>query len=85
MTIRFVSCNVCRMRPSASPIKSFRTRIDASLEELAERFDVNRSTIWRWENGRVPIERVHDVERVTGISRHVLRPDIFGEPSKGDS
>jgi DNA-binding transcriptional regulator YdaS (Cro superfamily) len=26
----------------------------------------------------VPTERVVDVERVTGVSRHRLRPDIFG-------
>lgn len=27
---------------------------------------------------RVPADRVLDVERLTGISRHDLRPDIFG-------
>jgi DNA-binding transcriptional regulator YdaS (Cro superfamily) len=27
----------------------------------------------------VPVERVLSVEKVTGISRHDLRPDIFGE------
>jgi DNA-binding transcriptional regulator YdaS (Cro superfamily) len=27
---------------------------------------------------RVPAERCLDVERLTGISRHVLRPDVFG-------
>lgn len=28
----------------------------------------------------VPPERVLDVERLTGISRHLLRPDVFGMP-----
>lgn len=28
--------------------------------------------------GKVPPDRVLDVERVTGVSRHELRPDIFG-------
>jgi DNA-binding transcriptional regulator YdaS (Cro superfamily) len=34
----------------------------------------------RWENGhrQVPAERVLDIERLTGISRHDLRPDVFG-------
>lgn len=32
---------------------------------------------WRLRN-RVPAERVLDIERITGISRHELRPDIFG-------
>lgn len=27
---------------------------------------------------KVPAERVLDVERITGISRHDLRPDVFG-------
>lgn len=34
----------------------------------------------QWE--RVPGERCLDVEEVTGVSRHVLRPDIFGDPPK---
>ncbi|PZP64983.1 MAG: hypothetical protein DI604_25710, partial [Delftia acidovorans] len=29
---------------------------------------------------KVPAERVLEVERVTGISRHELRPDVFGHP-----
>lgn len=28
---------------------------------------------------KIPAERVLDVESVTGISRHDLRPDVFGE------
>lgn len=27
---------------------------------------------------RVPAERVIEVERLTGVSRHELRPDVFG-------
>lgn len=27
---------------------------------------------------KIPAERVLDVERITGISRHELRPDVFG-------
>lgn len=29
---------------------------------------------------QVPAERVIDVERVSGVSRHDLRPDIYPEP-----
>lgn len=32
--------------------------------------------ISQWK--KVPAERVLEVERITGISRHELRPDIFG-------
>lgn len=31
---------------------------------------------WR----RIPAERVLDVERITGIARHELRPDIYPPP-----
>lgn len=36
----------------------------------------------RWETGarQVPPARVLDVERITGISRHELRADVFGPP-----
>lgn len=30
---------------------------------------------------RAPAERVLDIERLTGVSRHELRPDVFGPPS----
>lgn len=40
---------------------------------------ITPQAISQW--GRVPAERVLDVERVTGVSRHELRPDIFGEPA----
>lgn len=34
--------------------------------------------ISQWD--KVPLARVIDVERVTGVSRHELRPDYFGAP-----
>jgi len=53
-----------------------------TLEELAGRFGVNKSTVLRWEEERVPAERVLDVERETGVSRHDLRPDLYPEPAE---
>lgn len=39
----------------------------------------NPSTIANWRTrGRVPPERVLEIESLTGISRHSLRPDVFG-------
>lgn len=39
----------------------------------------NPSIIANWRTrGRVPAERVLDIEKATGISRHELRPDVFG-------
>lgn len=47
-----------------------------------------QSLISQWESGdvNVPAERVAVVERVTGgvVSRHDLRPDLFGTPEGQD-
>ena len=42
---------------------------------LARLLGVTRSAISQWD--RVPVERVLDVERLTGVPRHNLRPDIY--------
>ncbi len=41
---------------------------------VAASLGLNKATISRWQ--RVPPERVLEVERATGISRHELRPDL---------
>jgi len=44
---------------------------------LARLIGVSPAAISVWK--RVPVNRVFDVERVTGVSRHVLRPDFWPE------
>lgn len=39
--------------------------------------DLTSQAVSQWK--RVPAGRVLEVERITGISRHVLRPDVFGK------
>ncbi len=43
---------------------------------LARQLNVRRQAIYQWRV--VPPTRVLDVERITGVSRHDLRPDLFG-------
>jgi hypothetical protein len=43
---------------------------------LSRQIGVTPQAISQWR--RVPPERVLEVERITGISRHELRPDIYG-------
>lgn len=43
--------------------------------ELARRLGVKVQSIQQWT--RIPAERVLDVERVTGIPREELRPDLY--------
>lgn len=70
-------CNIAFMR---SPLTRYRKENALTLEALAVQFGAHKTTVMRWEEDRVPVERVLDVERITGISRHDLRPDIFGPP-----
>lgn len=46
----------------------------------------NPSVVMNWRTrGRVPADKVLDVEAATGISRHDLRPDIFGPAPKPET
>lgn len=48
---------------------------------LSRALGLSRAAVGLWQ--RVPPEHVLDVERLTGVSRHELRPDVFGkEPEK---
>ncbi|MCK1430882.1 helix-turn-helix domain-containing protein [Bradyrhizobium sp. 87] len=48
-----------------------------TAEKLATELRITPQAVSQWE--KVPLTRVFDVERATGISRHQLRPDFFGE------
>jgi DNA-binding transcriptional regulator YdaS (Cro superfamily) len=46
------------------------------LIDLARKLGVNKATVSRWAEKKVPTERLADVERVTGIAPCDLRPDL---------
>jgi len=46
-----------------------------SGEALARMLEITGSAISKWP--RVPAERCIEIERKLGVSRHVLRPDIY--------
>jgi DNA-binding transcriptional regulator YdaS (Cro superfamily) len=48
----------------------------AKLAEIARQCKITRGAVSQWD--RVPAKHVLTVEVVTGISRHELRPDIYG-------
>jgi len=48
-----------------------------TLANLAREMRVEKSTVTRWMQSRVPAERVADISAITGIPKHELRPDIF--------
>lgn len=55
------------------------------LSQLASALNLNKSSVTRWSKGKVPGDRVIEVEGATGIPREFLRPDLYGaapKPSK---
>ncbi len=66
---------------SNHPIASYRSAQGLSLSQFAERIGVSRSYACQWETGarRVPAERAVEIERITGIPREQLRPDLFSK------
>lgn len=45
------------------------------IGQLAERLKIKRQAFYQWD--RVPSGRVLEIERVSGVSRHDLRPDLY--------
>jgi len=55
-------------------LKKF-ARQRGAVGRLAKALGISQPAIYQWR--RVPAERVLMVERITGIPRHQLRPDIY--------
>lgn len=43
--------------------------------EIAAALGITSQAVTQWR--RIPAERVLDVERITGVPRHELRPDLY--------
>lgn len=50
-----------------------------SDSKLARDLGVSQPTVWRWlkQTKQMPGEHVLDAERLYGVSRHDLRPDLY--------
>ena len=46
------------------------------LQDLSAKLGITEQTLSQWK--RVPPEHVLTIEHITGVSRHIQRPDIFG-------
>lgn len=47
---------------------------------LARKLGIRHASMYSWK--KVPAERVLMIEKITGVSRHEIRPDIFGPARK---
>lgn len=60
------------MTPEAALAKAKKM---VGVSEMAKRLKVTPSAVSQWD--RVPSGRVLDVERLSGVPRHKLRPDLY--------
>jgi DNA-binding transcriptional regulator YdaS (Cro superfamily) len=63
-----------------SMVYGLKTAIDAAggLRPLARLLGITPQAIMQWD--KVPAERMLEIERVTGIARERLRPDLYRLP-----
>ena len=54
-----------------------------TARELARRLGISAASISTWK--KVPWHRAREIERVTGVHRTVLRPDIFADEQNDDT
>lgn len=67
------------MATPKGPLRAYRKNKGMSLGEVAEKLGVASSTLRSWENGNreLPAEMAVTIERLFGIKRVMLRPDLF--------
>ena len=57
---------------------------DINQSSVALELNISQQAVSQWvKAGKVPAGRVLDVERITGISRHILNPVIYPEIEGG--
>lgn len=65
--------------PTPFEALSMAVDIAGSQSAFARMLGVSQPTVWKWlqSTKRLPAEYVLPAERGTGVSRHLLRPDIY--------
>ena len=57
---------------------------DIQIAELARHLNISRGSVYKWKwQGKIPAERVVQVEAITGIKREDLRPDLYSNSANG--
>ena len=60
-----------------TPLKTMLRERGMRMNALARLLGVDKATVTRWVQSRVPAERVLEIEKNTGISRTEIRPDLY--------
>ena len=50
-----------------------------SVTDLSRRLNLSRTAIYNWRNAEkgIPAEQAVEIEKLTGVSRALLRPDLW--------
>lgn len=74
----------CELRNYApmteTPLKEIFHSRGIRLVTIASALGVDKGTVTKWLRSKIPAERVKEIEQVTGVPRHELRPDIWDAP-----
>ena len=69
------------MSPNATPYESLQAALAraGSQSALARICGISQTAVWKWlqSSKRLPAEYCLAVEAATGVSKHLLRPDIY--------
>lgn len=69
------------METSATPFEALKAAVAraGSQAAMGRLLGVSQPTVWKWlqSTKRLPAEHCLAVEMATGVSKHLLRPDIY--------
>ncbi|RVT97149.1 molecular chaperone [Rhodovarius crocodyli] len=54
------------------------------IDAFQAKIGVSRRTVFVWKQQGIPAERAPEIEALTGIPRHILRPDLWPSPPAQD-
>ena len=62
------------------------SKVPGGQAALARQLGVSPQAVNQWVSGSRPVPPKHalKIESLTGVSRHALRPDVFGPPPAND-
>ncbi len=73
----FAASNANRREPNIGVIEAVKRC--GSQRELAKLLNVEQSSVMRWIWQNCPAERAVQIEKAVGVSRRIIRPDLFGD------
>ena len=65
--------------PNRGILEAIRRCTPPSQREFARRMKVSQPTVIAWLYDNCPAERAVEVEKAMGVSRRIIRPDLFAE------